>query len=214
MGHSNYVCGTIWITGICASGKTTLGKRLHENLIARGIENVEFFDGEELRKKLSRTYGYSSDDRLAAINEMTKIVCESNKNGKVAIISVLSHKRQARKIARQNINNFMEVYLNCPVNVCAKRDYKGHYKKAFAGELDNFIGVTEPYEISKSPELIINTASSSIGECSKILLDQALRFLKLMIIILLGSKLVERILKKKRVFLNRSPWHSKKMKFV
>ena len=107
MGHPHYVCGTIWITGICASGKTTLGKRLHENLIARGIKNVDLFDGEELRRKLSKIYGFSSEDRLAAIHEMINIVYESNKNGKIAIISVLSHKRQARKIARQNINNFM-----------------------------------------------------------------------------------------------------------
>jgi len=72
----------------------------------------------------------------------------------------------------------MEVYLDCPVNVCAQRDYKGHYRRAFAGEYDNFIGVTEPYELSEAPEKIINTAELTIEECSKILLNETLRFLK------------------------------------
>jgi adenylylsulfate kinase len=83
-----------------------------------------------------------------------------------------------RDMARQNIYYFMEVYLNCPVNVCKDRDYKGLYEKAFINKDELFPGVTEPYEVSENPELILNTASESIEQCGKILLKKVLRFLR------------------------------------
>jgi len=178
MNDLNIAPGTIWITGLCASGKTTLGKSLYEDLMGMGVKNVEFFDGEDLRQKFDRTYGYSPEERLIALKKMIEIVCDCNKQGKIAIISVLSHKKKAREYARRTIKNFMEIHLDCPVDVCAKRDFKDHYRRAFAGEYENFIGVTEPYEVSDSPELEVDTASNTIEESSKIILQQTLLFLK------------------------------------
>lgn len=178
MENKYLIPGAIWITGLSASGKTTLGLRLYKNLKQMGVNNVEFLDGEELRKKLDRVYGYSVEERFAVIKNFVRIAREYNEKGKVVIVSTISHKRKMRELAREEINPFLEIYLKCPVRVCAQRDPKGQYRKAFAAELENFVGVTEPYEISKNPELILDTASKSIEDCSSILLNYVLNFLE------------------------------------
>ena len=168
---------TIWITGLCASGKTTLGQNLTDNLMAKGIRNVEFLDGETLRQRLDRVYGYSTEERNAVLMNTIRISRQHNHEGKVVIVATISHKREIRETARREIGHFMEVYLDCPVEVCAQRDYKGQYKKAFANEYENFVGVTEPYELSDDPELILDTANKTVEECSQVLLERALIFL-------------------------------------
>lgn len=171
--------GTIWITGLSASGKTTLGKKLTDDLIQAGFHNVEHLDGEVLRTKYDRIYGYSVEERFAVLENIIRIAKECNKKGKIAVVSTISHKRQMRRIACKALVPFMEVYLKCSVETCASRDYKGNYKKAFAGELDTFIGVTEPYELSDNPELVVNTAHQSIDKCSSILLEKSIDFLNM-----------------------------------
>ncbi len=169
--------GTIWITGLSVSGKTTLGERLFADLLKKGVSNVELFDGEKVRKKLRDKYGYLNKDRVSLSFHNAELAMESNKKGNIAIIAAIAHKKEIRKKIRDYLGNFMEVYLNCPVEVCAKRDYKGHYGKAFSGEYDNFVGVTEQYEKSDSVELILDTANQSIEECSAILLEASLGFI-------------------------------------
>lgn len=169
---------TIWITGLSASGKTTLGKLLFEGLMAKGIDSVEFLDGEALRSMLGRTYGYSTEERNAVISNTIRIAKEINKRGGICIVSTISHKRQTRQTARSEIGNFMEVYLNCPIEVCAKRDRKGHYAKALAGEYEHFVGVTEPYELSENPDLVLDTARSAADECADILIRRVIKFLQ------------------------------------
>lgn len=177
--HNNRWIGTIWITGLSASGKTTLGWRLKELLASGGIDNVEFLDGEELRKSLGKCYGFSTEERKAFALDIGQLAAECNSRGNVAIVCAISHVREIREGIRKQLRNFMEVYLNCAVEVCAQRDYKGHYQKAFAGLYDNFIGVTEPYQPSDKPELTIDTAAESVETCSKILLQHVVEFLKL-----------------------------------
>jgi adenylylsulfate kinase len=169
---------TIWITGLSASGKTTMGKRLYDRLNQIGIENVEFLDGEALRKRLDREYGYSVEERLAVLDNTIRIAQEENEKGKIMIVSTISHKRKTRELARQKITKFMEVYLNCSVEICAQRDYKDNYRRALAGELEMFVGVTEPYEESVNIDLELNTATSSIEECSETLFQRTIDFLK------------------------------------
>lgn len=166
----DFILGTIWITGITASGKTTLGSRLSQLLAERiGGENVTFLDGEELRKKLKKNYGYSVRDRFDVVKEIVEVVLQLNAMGKVVIVSTISHKKSMREYANAKLPSCFEVYLDCPVPTCAERDYKGHYERAFAGEYDMFVGVTEPYEISDHPALILDTASNSIEECMGVL---------------------------------------------
>jgi len=173
----NKKTGTIWITGLSASGKSTLGQNLFNDLLKRNINNIEFFDGEQVRNKLGNKYGYNNEDRKRLSFYNAKLAIESNNRGNIAIVAAIAHKKDIRKEIRSTIGNFMEIYLKCPAEICAKRDYKGHYKKAFAGEYQNFIGVTEPYEESDSVELILDTASMPIKKCSEILLEAVLDFI-------------------------------------
>ena len=167
--------GTIWITGLSASGKTTLGKQLHEDLKSREINEVILLDGEAVRERIGN-FGYTNEERNKVAFRIAEIALESNKNGKVVIVAGITHQRKTRAKIREYLGQYTEVYLKCPVDVCAARDYKGNYRKAFAGELDNFVGVTFPYEES-DPELILDTQTKSAEECSKILLTHVLNFI-------------------------------------
>ena len=169
---------TIWITGITASGKTTLGRKLYQYLQSLYPEDrLEFLDGDEIRKKLDREYGHSTSERMAVLGKIVEMAEALNQRGKIVIVSTVSHKKEMREFARSRIAHFFEVYLQCSVKDCAERDYKGHYQKAMAGEYDLFAGVTEPYETSEAPELVLDTASQSIEVCSQTLCDRVTDFL-------------------------------------
>ena len=168
----------IWISGITASGKTTLGNRLAKDLKPYGIENLDVLDGEDLRNRLDRSYGHSEEERTKAFPKMLEIINQSYAQGNIVIVSTVSHKRYMREAARNNFQNFMEIYLKCSAKTCAQRDFKGLYQKAINGELDLFPGITEPYEESlDSPELVLDTSILSIEECSEKLLIRTLKFL-------------------------------------
>ena len=174
---NDFIPGTVWITGITASGKTTLGQQLHQLVAEKiGREKVTFLDGEELRKKLKKSYGYSVKDRFAVVKEIVDVVLQLNEEGQKVIVSTISHKKNMRVYASARLPSCFEVYLDCPVSICAERDYKGHYKRAFAGEYDMFVGVTEPYEVSDRPDLILDTASHSIEECVNILFPRVMDY--------------------------------------
>ncbi len=159
------------------SGKTSLGTNLLQALELMGVLNVELLDGDETRRRLPKTYGYSNEDRKTVGLLVGKLANECNRRGNVAIVCAISHVKQTRaQIREQLCPNFMEVYLDCPVEVCADRDIKGHYQKALAGEYDNFVGVTEPYQVSDKPDLILDTVNQTVAQCTDILLDYTLKF--------------------------------------
>jgi len=168
---------TIWITGITASGKTTLGQSLFEFLIEKGVNRLEFLDGDKIRKSFFKNYGHSLEDRQIILKKLVEIVKDKNKKGITTIVSTVSHKKAMRDYARSQIPKFIEVYLECLNEVCADRDYKGLYEKAKAGEFQTFAGVTEPYEPSENPDLVLNTSQMSIDECSAILFKSIVAFL-------------------------------------
>ena len=116
---------TIWITGITASGKTTLGRALFLFLVEKGVNPVEFLDGDEIRKSLNKNYGHSLEDREIILKKIVEIVKDKNKKGITMIVSTVSHKKEMRNYARSQIPQFIEVHLECPAKVCADRDYKG-----------------------------------------------------------------------------------------
>ena len=179
--ENEFTSGTILITGISASGKSTLGRSLFDDLLRNGFKKVELVDGEAFRerlKALGKEYGYSTEDRNAVLQETTSFAIERNNLGYVCIVCTIAHVRSTRERIRERIGNFMEVYLDCPVEACAERDQKGQYSKAFAGLSDNFVGVTEPYQRSDEVELTLDTYRESVEECSAILLRKTLSFLR------------------------------------
>lgn len=178
---NEFTSGTIFITGISASGKSTLGKCLRDDLLLDGFKKVELIDGEEFRERLrasGKEYGYSTEDRNAVLNETTSFAIERNNLGYVCIVCTIAHVRSTRERIRKRIGNFMEVYLDCPVEACAERDQKGQYSKAFAGLSNNFVGVTEPYQRSDDVELILDTYREGVEDCSALLLNMTLSFLR------------------------------------
>ncbi|MFH1581676.1 MAG: adenylyl-sulfate kinase [Pseudomonadota bacterium] len=173
--------GTIFITGISASGKSTLGGRLHEGLTGLGRKNIKLLDGEDVRAELAKRgkyYGYSPEDRRQVSLQIAELALEYNQQGISCIVCSICHRRELRKEMRAIIGNVMEVYLDCSVDVCAKRDYKGNYAKAFQGLCDNFVGVSEPYQASDQVELVLYTGRDPIEKCSGILLAAAVKFLE------------------------------------
>ena len=126
---------------------------------AIGVNNVKLLDRETIREESGGTHGYRTNDRNAILDKTIKMARECNENGIIVIVSTISHKNAIRQKARDTITNFMEVFLDCPLEVCIERDYKGHNQKALNGGYENFIGITESYETSDSPELVINTKS-------------------------------------------------------
>lgn len=173
--------GTIFITGISASGKSTLGATLRNNLVNQDINNVKLLDGDEIRKELTargKEFGYTVQERNRLAIEIAHMALDYNREGIICIVSSICHVKTIRKKMRGIVGNIIEVYLNCPVHICAARDYKGNYEKAFKGLHENFIGVTEPYQVSDSVELVLHTGKDNIDNCSKVLLDTTMTFLQ------------------------------------
>ena len=173
----NSKIATIWISGVTASGKTTLGKILYKELKDAGIVNIKFLDGENLRKIQNRVYGHSVEERFKVIKNYIKIVQNENKNGNIVIISTVSHKRSMRDFARDELVNFFEINLLCDPDVCAIRDYKNLYNRIDKNSNECFPGITEPYEISEKAELILDTKQNSIGESRIILFNKTMDFI-------------------------------------
>ena len=157
--------GTIWFSGLHGSGKTTIADGLAKKLRAEGVELV-VLDGDELRKGVSADLGYSIEDRNKHIKRVADICAIISKNNVLNIACVASPSKEIRDYARSKIPNFIEVFVKCPIEVCEKRDVKGHYRKARAGEdgFDNFLGVGIKYEAPENPDLILETDKESAEE--------------------------------------------------
>ena len=150
----------VWLTGLPGSGKTTIAQRLLGELKKRNLK-VELFDGDEVRRSLSKGLGFSKEDRDTH-NKRIIYVCKLlTRNGVNAIVSLISPYRSTRAYARENLPKFVEVYLECSIDECIRRDPKGLYKKALAGEISNMTGIQDPYEEPLNPEVSIDTQHNS-----------------------------------------------------
>jgi len=136
---------TLWFTGLSGAGKTTVAVALEKELRARGVK-VERLDGDTVRKSLTRDLGFSKEDRDKNIERVTFVAKLLSRNGVGVLASFISPYRATRAMVREETTNFIEVFVNAPLEVCADRDVKGLYAKAFAGEIPNFTGVSDPYE--------------------------------------------------------------------
>jgi len=148
---------TIWFTGLSGSGKTTLSKRLESELRRRGILKVELLDGDVIRTHLSEGLGFSKEDRDANIKRIGFVCKLLSRNGVVAIAAAISPYREIRDFNRKEIGDLVEVYCICPLEICVRRDVKGLYRKALAGEIKNYTGVDDPYEEPLKPEVTLET---------------------------------------------------------
>ncbi|RLG72720.1 MAG: adenylyl-sulfate kinase [Methanobacteriota archaeon] len=162
---------TVWFTGLSGSGKTTIAKLVGKRLRELGLR-VEHLDGDQVRKQLCKDLGYTKEDRDKNIERIAYVASLLTRNGVATLVSVISPYREARRLARTMIGRFVEVYTRCPLEVCAKRDSKGLYRKAFNGEIHNFTGVSDPYEEPENAELVIDTDQVFPEEAAEMVLQK------------------------------------------
>jgi len=144
---------TVWFTGLSGAGKSTISAIVEQALRERG-HKVEVLDGDVVRTHLSKGLGFSKEDRDTNIRRIGWLCEVLTRNDVVAIAAAISPYRAIRDEVRANIGRFVEVYVECPIEHLADRDVKGLYKKALAGELANFTGVSDPYEPPLHPEVV------------------------------------------------------------
>jgi adenylylsulfate kinase len=155
---------TLWFTGLSGAGKSTLADIVEREIRARG-RNVEVLDGDVVRTNLSKGLGFSKEDRDTNIRRIGFVAHLLSRNGVAVITAAISPYKDVRDECRQMIGeSFVEVYVKCPVEVCAERDVKGLYKKAMAGEIPHFTGVSDPYEEPDAAELVVETNHESPEE--------------------------------------------------
>ena len=154
---------TIWFTGLSGAGKSTLSEALEERLKAAG-RNVEILDGDIVRTHLSKGLGFSREDRDTNIKRIAFVCGLLTRNGVVCISAAIAPYSEARAWARQEIGNFVEVYVKCPIEVCRERDVKGLYKLVDEGKITGFTGVDDPYEEPEHPELVVETNTETVEE--------------------------------------------------
>ncbi|TDA63810.1 MAG: adenylyl-sulfate kinase [Clostridia bacterium] len=162
---------TLWFTGLSGAGKSTLAGMVAENLRQQG-RRVEVLDGDEVRQNLSQGLGFSRADRDANIQRIGYVAKLLSRNGVVAITAAISPYRDTREHVRAQIPDFVEVYVHCPLEVCAARDVKGLYQKAMAGEIGQFTGVSDPYEEPLAPEVVVATHRETPTESLAKIMDK------------------------------------------
>jgi adenylylsulfate kinase len=153
----------IWLTGIPGSGKTTIALELQKYFENKGMP-VDILDGDEIRKTLSKDLGLSPEDRKEHNRRVIFVAQILSKNGVTTIVPLISPYKETRAFARSEIPNFVEVWVKASVEECAKRDPKGLYKKAKAGEIKNLTGLQAPYEEPQNPEIVIDTEKYTVEE--------------------------------------------------
>ncbi len=165
---------TLWFTGLSGAGKTTIAEIVGPELERRG-RLVEYLDGDAVRQHLSKGLGFSKEDRDTNIERVGWVASRLTRYGAAVIVSAISPYEETRRKARDMIEEFgtfIEVHIDASVEACAERDVKGLYAKAFAGEITEFTGVSDPYEAPTSPELRIDTESSTPEESAQLVLGK------------------------------------------
>ncbi len=147
----------IWLTGLPCSGKSTLAHLLHASLKAQGVPS-ELFDGDIVRQHLTKGLGFSKEDRIENVRRIAYVAHLLSKNGVVSIVAAISPYQEARDEIRKELERYVEIFVDCPVEVCQARDVKGMYKKAREGRIPHFTGVSDPYEVPIAPDLVVHTS--------------------------------------------------------
>ena len=162
----------VWLTGLSGAGKSTVATELERELFAMGLHTY-ILDGDNIRHGLSANLGFSPEDRTENIRRVAEVARLLMDAGVLVITAFISPYRDDRRLARSLVNEgeFLEVYVNAPLEVCEQRDPKGLYKKARAGQITNFTGVSAPYEPPDKPEVVVHTDTQTPAECVAQIID-------------------------------------------
>jgi adenylylsulfate kinase len=162
---------TLWFTGLSGAGKTTIAEIVERELRQR-LGTVEVLDGDIVRTNLSKGLGFSREDRDTNVLRIGFVANLLTRNGVGVIVSAISPFKEARDQVRRRIIDFVEVFVDAPLEVCAERDVKGLYKKAFSGEIPQFTGVSDPYEAPNAPDLVLKTAEEEPHESAQRVIEK------------------------------------------
>lgn len=169
---------TLWFTGLSGSGKSTLANEVEKRLVAMG-KHTMLLDGDNIRHGLNKNLGFKEADRVENIRRIAEVAKLMNEAGLIAITSFISPYKNDRENAREIIGDeFVEIFVSTPLEECERRDVKGLYKKARAGEIPNFTGISSPYEKPENPEIEIDTSNYSIEEAADLLMKRIFKYIK------------------------------------
>ncbi len=171
-GHRSFI---LWLTGLSGSGKSTIAHHLEKRLFEKGIRTY-VLDGDNIRAGLNKDLGFSAEDReenIRRIGEVAKLFVDA---GIVVLTAFISPYKKDRAIVRNlvGVDEFVEIYVKCPLGICEQRDVKGLYKKARQGTVKQFTGIDDPYEEPENPEIVIETDKTDIEDC----IEEILKFLE------------------------------------
>ena len=168
----NQKARTIWFTGLSGSGKSTLANEIEKRLVAMG-KHTMLLDGDNVRMGLNKNLGFSEADRIENIRRIAETSKLMNDAGLIVLTSFISPFTRDRRNAKDIIGeDFIEVYISTPIEVCEQRDVKGLYKKARRGEIENFTGINSPYEEPENPDITVDTSKHTIDECVDIIMEK------------------------------------------
>lgn len=172
-GHQSVL---IWLTGLSGSGKSTLAHTIEESLHQRGCRTF-VFDGDNVRHGLCADLGFSPEDRtenIRRIAQMSRLFLDA---GIISLTAFISPFRKDRDLVRNLVgqDSFIEIYCHCPLAICESRDVKGLYRRARAGEISDFTGISSPYEPPENPALVLETGSAPLEECRDAVIDLLVR---------------------------------------
>jgi adenylylsulfate kinase len=154
---------TLWLTGMSGAGKSTVSDNLVQRFRDAGAK-VELLDGDIVRTNLSQGLGFSREDRDTNIRRIGFVADLLSRNGIIVVVAAISPYRETREEVKAKIGNFLEVFVDCPVEVLASRDVKGLYKRALAGEVTSFTGISDPYEPPLHPDVTVRSDRETVEE--------------------------------------------------
>ena len=154
---------TVWFTGLSGAGKTTISKGVEAELRSQGYL-VEVLDGDIVRQNLTKGLGFSKEDRDENIRRIGFVAHLLTRNGVIVLVSAISPYREIRREVKAKVGDFVEVFVNAPLEVCEQRDVKGLYKKARSGEIKHFTGIDDPYEVPSQPDVECRTDRETEAE--------------------------------------------------
>ncbi|MBD2100132.1 adenylyl-sulfate kinase [Leptolyngbya sp. FACHB-261] len=163
----------LWFTGLSGAGKSTVSERLYAILNELGCPHVELLDGDVVRTNLSKGLGFSKEDRDTNIRRIGFVGELLARHGVIVMTAAISPYREVREELKERIPNFIEIFVDAPLEECIRRDVKGLYQKALSGEIPQFTGVSDPYEPPLDPALTLHTRDESVEESA----NQVLQYL-------------------------------------
>ncbi len=161
----------LWMTGLSGAGKTTIALELLDQLAERNLR-LERLDGDVVRESLTRDLGFSKEDREKNIERITFVAKLLSRNGVGCICSFISPYQSIRDSVRAQTTNFLELFVDAPLDVVIDRDVKGMYKKALAGEIPNFTGISDPFEVPENPDIHVRTDKQTVAESAAYIIGE------------------------------------------